>query len=156
VAIACTALVVCVAVWSRPEIRLFLLFVAMTFLAGLRSPTTGPPNGLSAWLMLARTPGIRYWLLPDLAFLWTLIYCLGGISHRGRSNLSAQLVLFAKFASAVLLAVACIGISRDWRIAPFPDLKFESYAQRLERAPRGEKLVIPENPPGWTVALTKR
>lgn len=156
VVIAGTALVVVVAVWSETEIRLFLLFVALTFFAGLRSPTTGPPNGLSAWIMLAKTPGIRYWFLPDLAFLWALLVCVSGISIRGLSGLSAQVVLLAKFACALLLAVACFGVWHDWRIAPFPDLNFAGYAQRLEQAPQGEMLVIPENPPGWKIVLTKR
>ena len=85
-----------------------------------------------------------------------LLVCVSGISIRGLSGLSAQVVLLAKFACALLLAVACFGVWHDWRIAPFPDLNFAGYAQRLEQAPQGEMLVIPENPPGWKIVLTKR
>jgi hypothetical protein len=47
------------------------------------------------------------------------------------------------------------GIALDWRNSAFKDFHFEEYAKRLEAAPVGTALTIPENPEGWNMRLVK-
>jgi hypothetical protein len=131
---------------ARSEWKLFLLFSAMVFAASLRSPFTPHLRPEStAWAMLARTSGIRYWFFPTLAFTWTLVWYLLARSHRR----------FSQGIGATLMALMMIGIVRDWRIPPRKDLHFASYADKFEASAPGTVLIIPENPDGWAIRLVK-
>jgi hypothetical protein len=123
--------------------RLFILFSSMVFAASLISPFVFPPVGSTAWGQLARAGGIHYWFLPSLAFAWTLQWCLG-------SRVAAL-----KAVATVLLVIMAFGIALDWRIPAFKDFHFGEYAKRLEAAPVGTALTIPENPEGWNMRLVK-
>jgi hypothetical protein len=56
----------------------------------------------------------------------------------------------------MLFAVMLFGISRDWRHWTYADLQFTQYTARFAAMPKGAALVIPENPPGWSMRLVKR
>jgi hypothetical protein len=47
------------------------------------------------------------------------------------------------------------GMARDWRNPSFPDLHFRAQVRNFNAAPRGATVVIPINPPGWTMTLNK-
>jgi hypothetical protein len=47
------------------------------------------------------------------------------------------------------------GVVRDWRVPPMVDLHFAEHAQKFQQAPSGTVLVIPLNPPGWSMRLIK-
>jgi hypothetical protein len=48
-----------------------------------------------------------------------------------------------------------IGVVRDWRYLHFADLHFGDYARKYSDSPKGSSLVIPLNPPGWSMTLMK-
>jgi hypothetical protein len=132
---------------ANAEWKLFLLFSATVFAASLCAPfTPGSRPGSTAWLMLARTSGIRYWFFPTLAFSWTIVWYLLGRPNRRVSQ----------SIGATLMALMLIGIVRDWRIPPRADLHFAAYVKAFEASPPGTVVTIPENPQGWTIRLVKR
>jgi hypothetical protein len=132
---------------ANAEWKLFLLFSATVFAASLCAPfTPGSRPGSTAWLMLARTSGIRYWFFPTLAFSWTIIWYLMGRPNRRVSQ----------SIGATLMALMLIGIVRDWRIPPRADLHFAAYVKAFEASAPGTIVTIPENPQGWTIRLVKR
>lgn len=143
VAIAGTAIVAVCIVNANREMRLFIAFAAMVFIASLLTPNIRSVGGLSAWEELASTPGYHYWFLPMLAFVWSILWC----SHQ-----KAQIL---KVLSMPLLCVMSIGVIRDWRRPAFTNLNFASYARSFEAAPPGTAFTIPENPSGWIVPLIK-
>jgi hypothetical protein len=129
---------------SAMEMRLFILFSSMVFAASLISPFVFPPVGSTVWGLLTRAGGIHYWFFPSLAFAWTLLWCLW-------SRVAAL-----KAVATVLLVLMVFGIALDWRNTSFKDFHFEEYAKRMEAAPVGTALTIPENPEGWNMRLVKR
>jgi hypothetical protein len=143
VAIIGSALVAVCFARSTLEMKLFLLFTGMLLGASLRSPVVAPPAGITPWMALASTSGIRYWYFPVLAFAWSILWCF-----RSRNDV-------LKIVSAALLFLVCIGILRDWRYQAFEDLHFAQYAKRFEAAPVGTASTIPENPEGWNMMLIK-
>ncbi|HWE00168.1 MAG TPA: hypothetical protein VG345_14050 [Bryobacteraceae bacterium] len=134
---------------AKLEFRLFAAFCILVFAAALRnpfilSPAGPPPAGMTAWQILAGTPAIRYWFLPTLMFCWMAV-CLAFSVNR-----------LSRWLGAALLFLMFFGIVRNWRYPALPDMHFETYAQRLETSPKGTGLVIPQNPPGWSMLLVKR
>lgn len=143
VAIAGTALVVyCLATAPMP-MKLFLVFSAFPFVAALLPSAGHAPAGVGLWSLFAAAGGIRYWFFPTLAFAWSILWCFQ----------SRKLPL--KIASATLFFLMCFGIARDWWQPVLKDLHFADYAKQFAAAPPGTTIVIPENPDGWTVQLTK-
>jgi hypothetical protein len=128
---------------SVVEMRLFLVLSGLLLIAALVSPTTQPPAGSTVWEMLALAAGTRYWFFPTLAFAWSLLWCF-----RSRVDLF-------RIVSAPLLLILCFGIVRDWRRPAFKDMHFAEYAKRLDGAPAGTAVTIPENPDGWDLVLVK-
>jgi hypothetical protein len=132
---------------AEVEIRLFVAFTVLLLAASLSSPMMiAPPPGMTAWQVLARASGMRYWFLPTLACSWMIVWFLAG----RRSNQVTQLI------GGLLLFVMSYGFVRDFRHPALPDLHFAQYAGMLTRCRPGEALVIPENPRGWTIQLTRR
>lgn len=129
---------------SVMEMRLLLLLSATLFAAGMALPTTRPPAGVSVWQVLAMSPGVRYWFFGTLAFAWALLWCF-----QSRFPLP-------RLVSGFLLPIMCFGIVRDWRQPAFTDMHFAEYVRRLDAAPAGTTITIPENPAGWTLRLVKR
>jgi len=129
------------------ELKLFILFALAVLTLGLVNPLAGPPDH-PQWYWLC-TPGCgnRYYFLPMLAFLATLLWVA-----RGAASQSALRSL-SGFAVALLLLLP-IGIHQDWRYPAFRDLDFQTYADQFERAPSGTKVIIPINP-DWLMELTK-
>ena len=134
-------------VYARLEWQLFLLFSVVVFAACLRSPFTPQLRpGSTAWAMLTRTSGIRYWFFPTLAFTWTVVWYVLGRPHRR----------LCQAIGATLLVLMLTGFVRDWRIPSSRDADFASYAKVLKASSPGTVLIIPENPDGWTIRLVKR
>ncbi|HWR59185.1 MAG TPA: hypothetical protein VN328_09885 [Thermodesulfovibrionales bacterium] len=125
------------------ELRLFILFAFLLFIAALYSPVVNRTT--PQWPPLS-IPGVggRYWFIPMLAFTSVLVWSL----YRSSSPISRMLV---ELAFVVIIA----GIIMDWRYPAFTDFNFREHAHRFESAPIGTQVTIPINPPGWTMTLTK-
>ena len=126
------------------ELRLFIIFAALIFVTSLASPATGSstPQWEVLWL-----PGVgsRYWFIPMLAFVTTLIWLL-----------SVKQPYNFRRVAIVALTPMLFGIALDWTYPPFADFKFGEYANKFAAAPQGSKVIIPINPPGWKMELVKR
>jgi hypothetical protein len=141
----CGTIFVLVCFFRLPlEMKLLFVFSALIFAAALISPTLGTHPGITAWEILGRAGGARYWFLPTLACAWLLLWCV--------QSRSAVL----KAVSATLLCIMCFGFVRDWRFQAFRDMHFAEYASRLESAPAGTEVIIPQSTEGWYMTLVKR
>jgi hypothetical protein len=132
--------------YGQTELRLFILFAYAGFALCLVSPLAGSPDHPHwDWLCI---PGVgnRYYFLPMLAFLASLVWM---------ATRRASPRLLRNFA-VVLLLLFPIGVYQDWNYPPFNDLDFSYHAAEFEQAPAGTKIVIPINPSaGWAIELTK-
>jgi len=133
--------------YGQTELRLFVLFAYAVLALALVSPLAGPPDR-PQWESL-RIPGCgeRYYFLPMLAFLASLVW----MATRRASPRALRY-----FAVALLLLFP-IGVYQDWNYPPLRDLDFPQHAAEFEQAPAGTKIVIPINPSAvpWTIELTK-
>ncbi|MBM2812963.1 MAG: hypothetical protein HW416_3722, partial [Chloroflexi bacterium] len=90
--------------------------------------------------------GTRYYFLPSLALIATLVWMLG----RSRPAL-------ARLTAGSLLGVSLLlGIPLDWRYDPFTDMRYAQHVARFENAPPGTRVVVPLNPDGWSMTLIRR
>ena len=128
---------------SSLSMKLFILLTSTLLAASLVSPTSYPPAGDTEWLQLSEAIGIRYWYFPTLVFAWSILY-----SCRSRTAI-------LRIVSATLLILMCFGIVRDWRYPAYEDMHFAEYAKRVEAAPPGAIITIPQNPEGWNLQLVK-
>ena len=127
---------------TRLEPRLFVTFSILVFAASLRSPLVSRTN--PQWQVLDQAYGIRYWFFPMLAFVWSLLWCAQTGQYRW----------VRRFAAAMLFLML-IGIAKDWEYPAFSDHNFTQYAKKFEQMPRGEAMMFPLYPDGWTMQLVK-
>jgi hypothetical protein len=130
------------------RIRLFLLFAAGVLTLALCRPVAGPDLSFPQWQYL-QLPGrsSRYYFFPILAFytaLFTLVLKAKGTAAR-----------VARYLALLLLLAVPFGVYRDWKYPHYPDLHFQDYAGRFERAEPGTSIKIPILPPGWEMELIK-
>ncbi|HEU5340725.1 hypothetical protein, partial [Edaphobacter sp.] len=141
--IAGSLIVACGGILS-PVMRRFILLTAILFLAALASPTTAQFPGKSAWQLLARSPGARYWFLPTLTFAWSIAFCLQS---------KKQLLRIAAFPLAVVML---FGIVRNYRCPAFADTQFAQNVAHFQTLPKGSKQSIQVTPAEWKMVLIKR
>jgi hypothetical protein len=130
---------------SNIRMRAFIVLAALLFFAALASPIAFPAHNQTTWQVLALAKGIRYWFFPCLGFLWALAY---GFQSPHRS---------LRIASGCLCALMLVGIIRDFRYAPLPDMNFAAYVEAFEKAQPHTLVEIPTNPNApWKMQLVKR
>jgi hypothetical protein len=127
------------------ELRLFILFAWIVFIGSLLSPVVSLTG--DQWTLMV-LPGIgdRYYEIPMLAFLASAVWMMT------KSRISVM-----RLAGGLLIAATLfVAIPGDWSYQPYADLHPERYADALDRAAPGTRVVIPINPPGWTIQLTRK
>lgn len=130
---------------SPLELRLLIVFGMLNLSTALAVQAIRAADPLPIWeAMKSPTIGQRYYFIPMIAFLTTIVWLIS------RQN-PPQLRLAATIALTSLL----IGITLDWRHPAFTDLNFPDYANQLAASPTGAKVIIPINPPGWSMELIK-
>jgi hypothetical protein len=123
------------------EHKVFLAFAALIVASALQA-STGNATTPAWWSLGDAGIGGRYWLIPMLACLVTLVWLSGPRHH------------FAIRATAIaLLASFPIGVVLDWRYRPFEDFHWRDHAAMVERSAPGSSVRIPINPPGWAITL---
>ena len=130
--------------YAQMELKLFVLFAYAVLALALLHPLAGAPDQPQWELLCLPGCGNRYYFLPMLGFLVSLVWIAG----RKASSLALRCI------AAALLLMLPIGIYRDWKYPPFIDLHFSKYAAQFEQAPAGTHVVIPINP-NWNMGLTK-
>lgn len=127
--------------WKAPvPWKALILFSACILGVSLAAPTTLSPQ----WSNLLEAGGIRYWFFPMLAFMASIAWML-----HGRNPAPVRV------AASLLLVVMMFGIIQDWGHPRPVDLHFADYAKTFSMQPAGTRFVIPLNPVGWTMELTK-
>ena len=140
--IGSTIMVYCV--WRCTlELRLLILFCVTIFSASLLNPMVSLTT--PQWSVLSAAPGIHYWFLPMIAFIWSLLWCF-----------TLAQTIWVKRVSAALLALMCVGIARDWNYPRQKDEHYAAQAARFAAARVGSVVEIPIFPEGWTVRLRKK
>lgn len=143
--IACVGLVLRIFLKAPLELRLLMLFGLLVFIASVFFPT-GDFTRYSALKLLSRSmDGARYWLMPMLAFLMTLVW---GAIYDSRKVI--------RVICGLLLSTMVFGIVLDFRHKPYHDYEFASYINKLGQIPSRTELRIPINPPDWDLILIKR
>jgi len=127
------------------ELKVFILFSFAVLTLGLARPLAGAPNHPQwAWLCIPGR-GNRYYFLPMLGFLASLLWmATPATPPRG-----------LRYFAVALLLLLPVGIYREWSHPPFDDYHFQQYAEQFEHAPAGTKIAIPINP-GMTMEITKQ
>jgi hypothetical protein len=145
VAVAGLALLGWVMLKAELELKLFIVFTGMLLFVSLVRPTAYPEPGKTVWQLLAEASDIRYWVLPSLAFAWSLVW----FARNGRQVM--------KVVSLVLLCVMGFGAAINWEHPGLKDLHFAEYVKAFDDAPAGTVVIIPENPnpAKWTMRLVK-
>jgi hypothetical protein len=145
VALFGTALVFYCFVNTAFEFRMLILYCTLAFAACLATPLSRKFDTVARWHALEYAGGIHYWLLPMLAFIWSVLWC----AHCGRSKT-------IRIVAVYVLLLGCVGILKDWEYPPSPDLNFKAEAKKLASAAPGTDVVIPLYPPGWEMELRKK
>lgn len=143
VAIGGSAIAITWSLKSPMAIRLFVIFAAAVFAAGLINPFEWDRPTVPIWTVYSGLPGLRYWFFPTLAFAWVL---LSGVRTR---------VAPIKVLSAALLCLMCFGILRDWRHPALSETHLDESVKRFDAAQIGTTVTIQEYPPGWNMQLVK-
>lgn len=137
-----TALVAYALLKGPLELKLFVVFGASIFVASLAWPHSLDPAPV--WQIMAAGGGTRYFFVPMLGFVATLVWTLRGQAPRA-----------LRFFAVLALCLMYFGIVRDWRCPRYADLSFRDYASRFESLPPGTVFTIPLNPPGWAMRLVR-
>jgi hypothetical protein len=126
-------------------LRCFILFAGLVLAIALIYPTTEPV--LYQWnVFLLPDVGLRYWYIPKLALMTTLVWLLG-----------RQRPMPIRLGAGVLACVMVFAMVRHWQYPPFTDFHFASYVRVFERLPSGTSFQIRVNPGGiWVMTLVKR
>ncbi len=134
------------AVYKAPmELKLFILFAILIFISSLISPT-GDFSEYTPLKLLSRSmDGVRYWLVPMLAFITTLIW-----------NVGRKRYMFFRVLAGIFLVTMSFGVILDFRHPKFVDYKFSKYIVELSKLEKGQKMTIPINPSGWSMELIKK
>lgn len=127
------------------ELRCFILFSLLVLTAALAYPTIEPIQ--YQWdVFLVPGQGLRYWYLPRLALMATLVWLLG------RSRPAPVRML-----AGALTCVMTFALISNWRYPPLPDFHFDDYVRVFEQLPSGQTGRFRLNPGGpWVMKLVKR
>jgi hypothetical protein len=145
VAFAVALLVVAYVFRKGPiHLRLLVFFAGCLLAASLFSPQAALTR--PQWpVLLLPLSATRYWFIPGVAWLWTLVWLIG-------PNRPAVVRILGALAVAAAL---CTGIAY-WRFPAFVNYDFPRYAREFQQVPPGQEFTIPINPPGWKMILRKK
>ncbi len=123
-------------------VRCFLLFVALSLTASLASPLASLKE--LQWVAMQRPGAVhRYWLLPELAIIVSVVTIACTARHR-----------VTRAAGAAMIVVMAMTAAGRWRMPPLPDLRFDRSVTAFEALPVGAQMRIPILP-NWTMTLTR-
>jgi len=134
------------ALWrGSVALRCFVLFALLVLAASLTFPVPAPAS--YQWEPLL-VPGLalRYWYVPKLALMATLLWLVG-----------RQHPVPIRVVAAILTCVMAFGMLKHWQYPALPDFHFAAYARQFDRLPSGASIQIPLNPGGpWFMTLVKK
>ncbi len=130
---------------GTPELRCFLFLAGLVLLAALTFPNVQPvAHQWDLFLWPGAAP--RYWYIPKLALMVTLIWLLG-----------RQRPLTIRLPAGVLTGIMVFALVTHWSYPAFEDFHFESYVRIFEQLPSGAVGEFPLNPHRlWIMKLVKK
>ena len=126
-------------------LRCFVVFALLVLTAALVFPTIEPIR--YQWdPFLVPGQGLRYWYLPRLALMATLVWLLG-----------RQRPTATRWLAGVLVCIMGFALVTHWRYPALADFRFDSYVRVFEQLPPGATGRFRLNPGGpWIMTLTKK
>lgn len=126
------------------ELKLFLFFGSLIFIAGLMTPQVSLSD--PQWdTMLNPRAGNRYFLIPIVALFVSIAWLAFECKNKFLKKIG--LVLF--------LSLILIGIPKDWRFSKFKDYHFNSQVIEFKNVSSGESYPF-KIYPGWVMTLKKK
>ena len=127
------------------ELRCFVVFALLVLAAALAFPTIEPTR--YQWEpFLVPGQGLRYWYLPRLALMATLVWLVG-----------RQRPAAIRLMAGALVCIMGFALVSHWRYQPLPDFRFDSYVRVFEQLPSGATGQFRLNPGGpWIMTLVKK
>lgn len=125
------------------EMRLFLLNAFAILAASLMTPQVHVTK--PQWPIMEGGTGGRYFLLPRLAWMISLVWLLAMTRFR----------LLKYMAIGLLGCYITIGIPSDWVIKEFHNYHFERQVNEFKELSSGQEYVFKINP-GWKMTLMKK
>lgn len=123
--------------------KLFLYFAVALAAAALVFPLCS--RTIPQWQVMARPAACnRYWLIPMLAFLATLVWMAR--TQKG----------WRKLVPLLVLSMMLVGIVRDWRHPGYPNQNFSKQAAEFAGMAPGARMTFAIEPPGWTMELVRK
>jgi hypothetical protein len=163
-----------------PALRALAAWAGAILAASLVSPVASSTT--PQWQALS-LPGVavRYWVLPELALLATLVWGASRAAAAGRSLLARRrdpapraassprgrggtrrergrraALVGGTLAGALLALSAAVAMPSDWSYPTLPPVGYRAALARFARARPGAVVRLPLEPPGWSVSLVKR
>ncbi len=125
---------------TTPELRLLMGFGGAVFAMALARPLDADWPGLTF-----STSGARYFIIPQLAVIATLVWAVG----RKQSGLLRTAGI------GMLLYVALVTIPQNWAYSPLQETNFAYQAALFEKQSPGTQTNFELEPEGWSMTLTK-
>lgn len=124
------------------ELKVFVVFAGLVIVSAIRRLHCLP--GWDWPSMMTVDYAIRYWFVPRLVVLATLVWMTG----RDRPK-------WARAASAMAILLLTSFAIRHWQYSASSYQDFRRYASDFEHTAKGTQFSIPVNPPGWRIILVK-
>ena len=128
---------------STIELRLFIIYAFMILAAGMASPMVSLDK--PQWQLMAGGSGNRYYLLPILAWIVSLIW----LAFYGSGK------IYRGLAIVLLLIFIFVGVPRDYIFKPKKNFHFQEQAQAFNKLPAGQPYTF-KFIPKWTMTLIKK
>jgi len=130
---------------GTPQLKCFTLLAGLVLAAALTFPNVQPVA--HQWdLFLWPGAALRYWYIPKLAVIATLIWLL-----------DRQRPVAIRLAAGVLTCIMLVALVTHWSYQPFDDFQFAGSVRTFEQLPSGAVGEFPLNPAGiWTMRLVKK
>lgn len=137
VALAGAAVVAYVMIYGPSSLRRLWIFAALMLPAFLfRPPVSWPELAMPGW-------GQRYWFVPALAFVVSLIWMAG------QKNDNVRVL------PALALCVMILVLPLTWVYPKRIDYDYPAQVAEFERIPTGYEQEFRYNPPGWKMRLIR-
>lgn len=148
------ALIVYVLWKGSKELRLLALFGLSIFASSLLFPILGAERNDAPWLFLFREWGTRYWLIPSVTFLVSVLWT--ATKTRIKWPIRAIGIIFLSI--MMLFQAKNYRHYNNFQFQERTDLRFQKYALEFSKLKPGQRITIPINPPEerWRLTLFKK
>lgn len=133
-------------------LRYISIYALMLFLVSILIPTATVADDTSLWVVLANTNGLRYWLIPMLAFL----YMLTSVIWSNRVIYGAKILSVSFLLVMTFFTVRYTKDNKGIHYPAFPDLHYDAYISEFKTNIHLKSITIPIVPKGWYMTLEKR